>query len=382
MIEILEMARKAEVRSLTVGRKAEAPAKAAVATAADPRWARVMARDRTADGQFWYSVATTGVYCRPSCPSKRPNPKNVTLHDTLAAAKATGFRPCKRCKPEGASLEAQNAARVAQACRLIEQSEQPLSLADLADAVELSASHFHRMFKAVTGLTPKDYAQAHRARRVRENLSQGQSVTATIYDAGFNSTGRFYAMTADMLGMTPSRYRAGGADEDIRFAVGQSSLGAILVASSDQGVAAILMGEDPGALVRDLQDRFPRARLIGGDAEYEQLVARVVGFIEAPRIGLDLPLDVRGTAFQQRVWRALGEIPPGKTMSYSEIARAIGAPQAVRAVAGACASNNLAVAIPCHRVVRNDGSLSGYAWGVERKRALIEREAAVGTFTK
>jgi AraC family transcriptional regulator, regulatory protein of adaptative response / methylated-DNA-[protein]-cysteine methyltransferase len=358
MTEITEMARKA------------------VATAADPRWARVVARDHTADGQFWYSVATTGVYCRPSCPSRTANPKNVALHDTLAAAKVTSFRPCKRCNPDGASLEAQNAALVAKACRLIEQSEAPLSLAELAEAVELSASYFHRMFKAVTGLTPKDYMDAHRAERVRERLAQGQSVTATIYDAGFNSAGRFYEKTTDMLGMTPSRYRAGGADEDIRFAVGQSSLGAILVASSDKGVAAILMGDNPEALVRDLQDRFPSARLIGGDADYEQLVARVVGFIEAPQIGLDLPLDVRGTAFQRRVWQALREIPPGKTASYAEIARAIGAPKAVRAVAGACASNNIAVAIPCHRVVRNDGAPSGYAWGVERKRALIEREAA------
>jgi AraC family transcriptional regulator, regulatory protein of adaptative response / methylated-DNA-[protein]-cysteine methyltransferase len=364
MIESTEMARNTKLRTPAVG------------TAADPRWARVMARDRSADGQFWYSVATTGVYCRPSCPSRRANPENVTLHDTLEAARVAGFRPCKRCNPDGASLEAQNAARVAQACRLIQESEEPASLARLAAAVGLSPSHFHRMFKAATGLTPKDYAQAHRAERVREHLTRGQSVTATIYDAGFNSTGRFYEKTADMLGMTPSRYRAGGTDEDIRFAVGQSSLGAILVASSDKGVAAILMGEDPEALVRDLQDRFPRARLIGGDTQYEELVARVVGFIEAPQIGLDLPLDVRGTAFQQRVWRALGEIPPGKTMSYSEIARAIGAPGAVRAVAGACASNNVAVAIPCHRVVRNDGSLSGYAWGVERKRALLTREAA------
>ena len=325
--------------------------------------------------QFWYSVATTGVYCRPSCPSRTANPKNVTLHDTLAEAKATGFRPCKRCNPDGASLDAQNAALVAKACRLIEQSEEPLSLADLADAVELSTGYFHRMFKAVTGLTPKDYMEAHRAKRVRERLAQGQSVTATIYDAGFNSSGRFYEKTADMLGMTPSKYRDGGTDEDIRFAVGQSSLGAILVASSVKGVAAILMGEDPEALLRSLQDRFPKARLIGGDADYEQLVARVVGMIEAPNIGLDLPLDVRGTAFQQRVWQALREIPPGKTVTYTEIARAIGAPKAVRAVAGACAANNLAVAIPCHRVVRNDGALSGYAWGVERKRALIEREA-------
>jgi AraC family transcriptional regulator of adaptative response/methylated-DNA-[protein]-cysteine methyltransferase len=347
-----------------------------VTTADDPRWTRVTARDRTADGEFWYSVATTGVYCRPSCPSRIANPRNVTLHATLAEARATGFRPCKRCNPEGASLEAQNAARVAQACRLIEESDEPPSLADLATATGVSGGYLHRLFKAATGLTPKDYAQARRAERVREGLAQGQSVTETIYDAGFNSSGRFYEQTKDMLGMTPSAYRAGGADEEIRFAVGQSSLGAILAASSDKGVAAILIGDEPEGLVRDLQDRFPRARLVGGDAAYEQMVAQVVGFIEAPRIGLDLPLDVRGTAFQQRVWRALRDIPPGQTASYADIARAIGAPKATRAVAGACAANNLAVAIPCHRVVRTDGALSGYAWGVERKRALIEREAA------
>ncbi|MGZ3397646.1 MAG: bifunctional DNA-binding transcriptional regulator/O6-methylguanine-DNA methyltransferase Ada [Caulobacteraceae bacterium] len=347
-----------------------------VPTADDPRWARVLARDRTADGQLWYSVATTGVYCRPSCPSRTANPRNVTLHDSLAAARATGFRPCKRCNPDGASLDAQNTALVAKACRLIEQNEEPLSLAALAEAVELSPGYFHRLFKAVTGLTPKAYSQARRAEKVRERLVQGGSVTATLYDAGFNSSGRFYEKTTEMLGMTPSRYRGGGADEDILFAVGQSSLGAILVASSAKGVAAILLGDDPEALVRDLQDRFPRARLIGGDADYEQLVARVVGFVEAPRIGLDLPLDVRGTAFQQRVWRALSDIPPGRTASYAEIARIIGAPKSVRAVAGACAANALAVAIPCHRVVRNDGALSGYAWGIERKRALIAREAA------
>jgi AraC family transcriptional regulator of adaptative response/methylated-DNA-[protein]-cysteine methyltransferase len=350
--------------------------KKTVATANDPRWARVVARDRTADGQFWYCVATTGVYCRPSCPSRTANPKNVSLHDTLADARATGFRPCKRCKPDGASPEAENVALVARACRMIEESEEVLSLADLAGAVGLSVSHFHRTFKASTGLTPKDYLAARQAERVRAGLAEGQSVTATLYDAGFNSSGRFYEQAGAMLGMTPSRYRAGGADEDIRFAVGQSSLGAILVASSHKGVAAILMGDDPDALVRDLQDRFARARLIGGDGDYERLVARVVGFVEAPQVGLDLPLDIRGTAFQQRVWLALREIPPGKTVSYAEIARAIGTPKAVRAVAGACAANRIAVAIPCHRVVRNDGSLSGYAWGVERKRALIEREAA------
>ena len=345
-------------------------------TAQDPRWARIVARDRSADGEFWFSVRTTRIYCRPSCPSRGANPRNVTLHDSLESAKATGFRPCKRCRPDGASQEALNAAVVAKACRLIEHSESAPSLADLAKAVGLSASHFHRMFKVVTGLTPKDYAAAHRAVRVRNELSKSQSVTDAVYDAGFNSSGRFYEKSADMLGMTPGRYRAGGTHEEIRFAVGQSSLGAILVASSIRGVVAVLIGEDPDQLARDLQDRFPKAQLLGGDADYEALVARVVGLVEAPAVGLELPLDVRGTAFQERVWRALRKIPPGKTASYSQIARRIGAPQSTRAVAGACAANNLAIVIPCHRVVRTDGSLSGYAWGVERKRALIDREAA------
>jgi AraC family transcriptional regulator, regulatory protein of adaptative response / methylated-DNA-[protein]-cysteine methyltransferase len=349
--------------------------KKATTTAHDPRWARVVARDRSADGQLWFSVATTRIYCRASCPARTANPENVVLHDTLESAQATGFRACKRCKPDGAPQDAQNAALVANACRLIERSEAPPSLTELAGAVGLSASYFHRMFKASTGLTPKDYIVAHRAARVRSELPKSKSVTAAIYDAGFNSSGRFYEKATDMLGMTPSRYRAGGKNEEIRFAVGQSSLGAILVASSAKGVVSILIDDDPHKLVRDLQDRFPKARLIGGDTDYEALVARVVGLIEAPAIGLALPLDVRGTAFQLRVWRALRKIPPGKTATYSEIARRIGAPRAVRAVAGACAANNLAVAIPCHRVVRNDGSLSGYAWGVERKRSLIDREA-------
>jgi AraC family transcriptional regulator of adaptative response/methylated-DNA-[protein]-cysteine methyltransferase len=341
----------------------------------DPRWARVVARDKAADGQFWYSVATTGIYCRPSCPSRTANPKNVQFHDTLESARATGFRPCKRCNPEGKSLESENAALVARACRLIEENEEEPPLEELADALGRSPSYFHRMFKATTGLTPKDYAAAHRAKKVREGLVSGSSVTATIYDAGFNSSSRFYEKSTGMLGMTPTQYRAGGANEKIKFAVGQTSLGAVLVASSKKGVAAILLGDDPDKLVRNLQDRFPKAHLIGADRDYEALVARVVGFIEHPGIGLDLPLDVRGTTFQQRVWQAMREIPVGETVSYAEIARRIGYPKATRAVAGACAANKLAVAIPCHRVVRNDGSLSGYAWGVERKRALIDREA-------
>src|ERR1700675_783451 len=344
----------------------------------DPRWARVLARDRTADGMFWYSVVTTGIYCRPSCPSRAANPKNVQMHDTLADAKATGFRPCKRCHPDGPSIDAENAAIVARACRLIEGSEEEPSLNALAKAVGRSASYFHRNFKAVTGLTPKDYAAAHRASKVREGLVSGSSVTEAIYDAGYNSSGRFYEKSTDMLGMTPTQFRKGGANEEIRFAIGQTSLGAILVASSKKGVAAILLGNDPDALLRQLQDRFMNAKLIGADEKYEALVARVVGFVESPRIGLDLPLDVRGTAFQRRVWQALQEIPNGQTVSYTEIARRIGSPHAVRAVAGPCAANHLAVAIPCHRVVRNNGSLSGYAWGVERKQALLTREAARG----
>jgi len=343
----------------------------------DPRWARIVARDKTADGCFWYSVATTGIYCRPSCPSRTANPRNVQLHDTLAAAKATGFRPCKRCNPDGISIEGENAAIIAQACRLIEENEEEPSL-NLAEAVGRSPSYFHRMFKAITGLTPKDYAVAHRAAKVRQGLDSGNSVTEAMYDAGFNSSGRFYEKSTGLLGMTPTQYRAGGANEEIRFAVGETSLGAILVASSKKGVASILLGTDPDTLVRNLQDRFPKARLIGADGDYEALVARVVGFVEAPNLGLDLPLDVRGTAFQQRVWQALQEIPVGQTVSYAEVARRIDSPKAVRAVAGACAANNLAVAIPCHRVVRNDGSLSGYAWGVERKRVLLDREAALG----
>lgn len=344
-------------------------------TESDPRWARVVARDKSADGAFWYSVRTTGVYCRPSCPSRTANAANVTLHDSLAAARATGARPCRRCNPEGSSAEAENAALVERACRLIETAEAVPSLADLAEAVELSPGYFHRIFKAQTGLTPKAYAAAHRARRVRAELTRSTTVTEAIYDAGFNSNGRFYETARAVLGMTPTRYRAGGADEELRFAVGQSSLGAILVASSAKGVASILIGDDPDALVRDLQDRFPKARLVGGDADYEALVARVVGFVEQPALGLDLPLDVRGTAFQQRVWQALRDIPAGATATYAEIAQAIGAPKSTRAVAGACAANAIAVAIPCHRVIRNDGALSGYRWGVERKRTLIEREA-------
>jgi AraC family transcriptional regulator of adaptative response/methylated-DNA-[protein]-cysteine methyltransferase len=344
-------------------------------TLTDPRWAAVVARDPKADGQFFYSVKTTGVYCRPSCASRRAKLENVAFHATSGAAERAGFRPCKRCKPNQAPLAAQQAATVARVCRRIESATTPPNLATLAREAHLSRYHFHRVFKAVTGLTPRAYAAAHRAARVQRELSRSATVTDAIFDAGFNSGGRFYATSNDVLGMTPTDYRAGGARNEIRFAIGECSLGSILVATSAKGVCAILLGDDPEVLARDLQDRFAHATLIGGDVKFEALVAKVVGLVEAPAIGLGLPLDVRGTAFQQRVWQALRKIPAGATASYREIATRIGAPKAVRAVAQACASNPIAIAIPCHRVVRHDGGLSGYRWGVERKRALLEREA-------
>jgi AraC family transcriptional regulator, regulatory protein of adaptative response / methylated-DNA-[protein]-cysteine methyltransferase len=359
-------------------RRSPAARRTAVSHAADtdPRWAAIVARAREADGTFYYSVKTTGVYCRPSCGARLPNRQNVRFHRTTVDAERAGFRPCKRCKPNEQALDKRHAALVAKVCRVIETADSTPRLADLAREAGLSLHYFHRTFKAVTGLTPREYAAAHRARRVRDELRKRPTVTQAIYDAGFNSGGRFYAASDQMLGMTPTEYRAGGSNTDVRFAVGECSLGSILVAQSARGVCAILLGDDPNGLVRDLQDRFPRATLVGGDARFEELVARVVGFVEAPALGLDLPLDVRGTAFQQRVWRALRAIPAGTTVSYADLAAKIGSRSSVRAVAQACAANPLAVAIPCHRVVRRDGSLSGYRWGVERKRALLEREGA------
>ncbi len=341
----------------------------------DDRWAAVQARDAAADGHFVYAVRTTGVYCRPSSTARCPRRENVAFFDTAEAAEAAGYRCSRRAHGDQTRAAAERAALVARACRLIETSDTPPPLDALATEVGLSPFHFHRVFKAETGLTPKAYSAAWRARKLREELGgPGASITEAIYGAGFNSSSRYYEAAGQLLGMHARDYRAGGAGAVIRFAVGQCSLGAILVAQSQRGICAILLGDDPDRLVRDLQDQFPKAEIIGGDGAFEQLVAEVVGFIEAPAKGLHLPLDVQGTAFQERVWRALREIPPGATVSYAEIAERIGSPKAMRAVAQACATNHIAVAIPCHRVVRRDGKLGGYRWGVDRKRELLHRE--------
>jgi len=337
-------------------------------------WEAVKARDRSFDGRIYYSVSTTGVYCRPSCGSRRPKRENVAFHDSCAAAERAGFRPCKRCQPNAPSLHERYAAKVGDACRLIETADTPPTLGELARVAGLSPYHFHRVFKAIAGVTPKAYGVAHRHRRVRETLAEAPSVTHAFYEAGFGSSGRFYASANEVLGMAPKAFRSGGESADLRFAVGDCSLGVVLVAASEIGVAAILLGDDPEALIHELEDRFPKAKLIGGDRDFEDLVAKIVGLIEAPGTAVGLPLDVQGTAFQHRVWQALREIPAGKTATYSDIAERIGMPKAVRAVAAACAANKIAVAIPCHRVVRSDGSLAGYRWGVARKRALLARE--------
>jgi AraC family transcriptional regulator of adaptative response/methylated-DNA-[protein]-cysteine methyltransferase len=334
-----------------------------------------MARDAAFDGQFFVSVETTGIYCRPSCPARRPKRENVRFYPTAAAAEAAGFRPCKRCKPNAPSLTAKHVEAVARVCRLIEAAEETPKLEELARAAGLSHYHFHRVFRRLTGVTPKAYATAHRNKRIREELSRGATVTEAIYGAGFNTNGRFYANSTEVLGMSPGQFRAGGSDAEIKFAIGDSSLGPILIAASGKGVCAILFGDGPEELVRVLEKQFPRARLVRGDAAFEALTAKVVGFVENPGPDFELPLDIRGTAFQHRVWDALRRIPLGSTASYTEIAERIGAPTAVRAVARACATNPIAVAIPCHRVVAANGAPPGYRGGVHRKRTLLDREA-------
>jgi len=342
----------------------------------DPRWQDVLQRNSQADGCFVYAVSTTGVYCRPSCPARLPQPQNVHFFEHCDAAEQAGYRACLRCTPRQDSPRQRQMAVIAAACQFIAEADGTPDLQQLADQAGMSRFHFHRLFKTCTGLTPRGYAMAARQQRLQQQLHAATSITSAIYAAGYQSSSHFYAESTQILGMTPSAYRAGGDKAVIRFAIGQCSLGAILVAHSEKGLCAILLDDQPDLLLQQLQDQFPRASLIGADADFEQHVALVIGLIDDPRQGLQLPLDIRGTAFQQRVWQALCDIPPGQTLSYSEVAARIGSPGAVRAVARACAANTLAVAIPCHRVVRQDGQPSGYRWGLERKQALLDKEKA------
>jgi AraC family transcriptional regulator, regulatory protein of adaptative response / methylated-DNA-[protein]-cysteine methyltransferase len=346
-------------------------------TTDEQRWAAVVAHDRTADTGWVYGVRTTGIYCRPTCPSRRPKRENVTFFATARDAAAAGLRACRRCTPDQPSAPDPGAALVAAACRVIEQSPTVPTLDDLAAATGVSRHHLQRTFTQRTGVSPRAYAERLRAERVADRLAAGAPVSDAAYDAGFGSVGRLSAAAPARLGMTPSRYRSGGAGEQIRVAVAETSLGAVLVAATPRGVCAIELGDDPDELLAAFQQRLHAAELVAGDAAFDGLVATVVGLVEHPDRSVDLPLDVRGTAFQERVWQALRAVPPGRTTTYREVADAIGAPSSVRAVAGACAANHVAVAVPCHRVVRTDGGLSGYRWGVARKQALLEREGAL-----
>jgi AraC family transcriptional regulator, regulatory protein of adaptative response / methylated-DNA-[protein]-cysteine methyltransferase len=339
----------------------------------DPRWQSVLKRDRNADGEFVYAVKTTGIYCRASCPSRTAKRLNVLFFETTFAAREAGFRPCKRCNPDGVSHEHARNDMIAAACAAIKRNPR-ITLATLATDAGLSVYHFHRVFKQVTGVTPKEYQRALQMERVTAALQEADTVTAAIYDAGFNSSSRFYADAGATLGMSPTAFRRGAAGEEIRYAVEPCALGVILMAATRRGVCAIEFGDSAHALVARLRERFPKAVLQPADAAFNTWIGNLLAYIEHPRGVLDLPLDVQGTVFQRRVWKALRDIPAGETASYAEIAVKIGSPTASRAVAQACASNQLAVAIPCHRVVRADGALSGYRWGPERKAELLKRE--------
>ena len=345
----------------------------AVSSLDDAHWAAVASRDAGADGSFVFSVSTTGIYCRPSCPARRPLRGHVGYHRDAAAARAAGFRACKRCRPDEPAGR-KDADAVASACRLIDAAETPPSIAELAAAAGLSRFHFARVFRRVTGSTPHDYAAQRRADRVRALLGEGEPVTGALFEAGFGASSRFYAAAPAMLGMAPARYRESGKGERIRHAIVPTTLGFLLVAAAARGVCLVALGDGEDELARMIRARFARATHEAADAIFTAWVEAVVGAIEEPRGALDLPLDIRGTAFQQRVWAALREVPAGETRSYAQIAQAIGAPGAVRAVANACGANALAVVIPCHRIVRSDGGSGGYRWGAERKAALLARE--------
>lgn len=346
----------------------------------DERWLAVMDRDPEAGAGFLYGVVTTGVYCLPWCPSRRPRRENVRFFDSAVAAERAGLRACRRCDPRCGGVPARHAAIVAGASRLLAEDPQP-TLSELAGALGLGPHHLHRVFTDATGVTPKAFGTALRTRRARTDLERGDTVADAAFAAGFGSVSRFYEAAAPRLGMTPGSYRRGGRHQVVRFAVGQSWLGAVLVAATRRGLCAVDLGDDPQALVLALQDRFHAAELVGDDPAFTAMVARVIALVADPGSPVDLHLDVRGTAFQERVWRALRDVPAGTTVTYAELAERVGSPGAHRAVAGACAANPVAIAVPCHRVVRRDGGLAGYRWGVDRKAALLVREGVSGADT-
>jgi AraC family transcriptional regulator of adaptative response/methylated-DNA-[protein]-cysteine methyltransferase len=338
----------------------------------EARYQAVRSRDARADGLFYYGVVTTGVYCRPGCAARLARRENVRFHDTPEAAERAGFRPCKRCRPRDPG--GREARLVARARTLLESSESPVKLAELAASAGLSPSHFHRMFRKQAGMTPQEYAAASRLQRFGEAVRGGATVTAAIYEAGYSSSGRFYE-AGGALGMTPSELRRGADGLRMRVAVRSCSLGHVLVAATERGVCAVAFADRPEGLEPELRQRFPRARIEPADSTLEGLTAAVVTAVDTGQ-PLDVPLELLGTAFQQRVWRALRDIPRGATTTYAELARRIGAPRAVRAVGTACGANPVAPLVPCHRVLRGDGGLGGYRWGLARKKALLAREHA------
>lgn len=334
----------------------------------DQAWAAFERRDRSWDGRIIGAVKTTGIYCRPSCPARRPKRENVEFFADGAAARAAGYRACLRCEPDEVNREE---IALEKAYRLLADAEEAPSLEELADAVGYSPHHFHRLFKRATGVTPAAYARSLRAKRAETALGETDRITDAIYDAGYSGPARFYADAKGRLGMTPSAWRDGGRGETIRWAVADTDLGAMLVAATDKGICRLSFDEDESALSR----RFPKASILYGGAEMADLVRRTVAAVNAPEKPHDLPLDVRGTAFQEAVWRELTRIPPGETRSYAQIAAAVGKPKAVRAAGSANGDNAVAVLIPCHRVIRTDGTLGGYAYGLDRKEKLLAREA-------
>ena len=340
------------------------------------RWQAICDRDAAADGAFVFAVTTTGVYCRPSCPARRPRRENVRFFALVREAEAAGFRPCKRCRPRDLSTAQRHTLLVEAACRQIEAAEHEPTLGELADAAGLSPSHFHRLFRTIVGVTPKHYARTARAGALRRTVRSAPSVTAAAFDSGHESLRRFYDRALAALGMTPREFRAGAEGEIILFASAPSTLGVVTAAFSRRGVCAVRLDDRASDGEAELRALFPKARLVAADDELKRLIARIVAAIEEPARAAELPLDIRGTAFEQRVWRALKDIPLGTTVSYSEIAQRIGAPTAQRAVARACGANPAAVLVPCHRVVRADGGLGGYRWGIARKERLLAREGA------